>query len=218
MTEAGDSVTPEVHGTGDQSRTEPAAAALARADRDNYFMAIAMAVRNRANCKGNRVGAVIVKDNRIISTGYNGTPQNMTNCLDGGCLRCSNRDKQFKTGEAYDVCICVHAEQNAILAAARFGIAIADSTVYTTMRPCFGCAKEMLQVHVKRVVYLHEWIPVAEKDPLANEKKQREYEKLFLRFPDGMHKLEMSDPDVGWAVSGKAPAVMVSDEHGIQDQ
>ena len=91
-------------------------------------------------------------DNRIISTGYNGTPENMVNCLDGGCYRCANRDKSYKSGEAYDLCICVHAEQNAILAAARFGISTAGSTMYTTMRPCFGCAKEMLQAQVRECV------------------------------------------------------------------
>jgi Cytidine and deoxycytidylate deaminase zinc-binding region len=63
---------------------------------------------------------------------------------DGGCYRCANRDKSYKSGEAYDLCICVHTEQNAILAAARFGISTAGRTMYTTMRPCFGCAKEML--------------------------------------------------------------------------
>ncbi len=197
---------------------EPEAAITAREDRDKYFMLIAMAVRNRANCKGNRVGVVIVRNNRIISTGYNGTPENMMNCLDGGCLRCNNRDKQFKSGEAYDLCICVHAEQNAVLAAARFGIAIAGSTVYSTLRPCFGCAKEMLQAEVERVVYLHEWQPVPDNDQLANEKKQREYEKLFLRFPSGVERLLMNDPDEAWAVSKKSPAVTVVDEHGIQDQ
>ena len=103
-----------------------------------------MAVRERANCLGNRIGAVIVRDGRIISTGYNGTPEDAKNCLEGGCHRCSNRD-QYPSGTAYDLCICVHAEQNAILSAARFGIAIERSTLYTTMRPCFGCTKEMLQ-------------------------------------------------------------------------
>lgn len=207
---------PEVKRASD--RKEPSAAEMARADRHKYFMTIAMAVRNRANCKGNRVGVVIAKDNRIISTGYNGTPENMLNCLDGGCLRCLNRDKQFKSGEAYDLCICVHAEQNAILAAARFGIAVQDSILYTTLRPCFGCAKEMLQAQVHKVFYLHEWSPVASPDQLANEKQQREYEKLLLRFPGGVHKLQMEDPDETWAISKKAPVPMRADEHGTQDQ
>ena len=109
-------------------------------DTDTYYMGIAFAVREKANCTGNRVGAVIVRDNRVISTGYNGVPEGMTNCLDGGCLRCQNPNGRFPSGTGYDLCICVHAEQNAILSAARFGIAVANSTLYTTMQPCFGCA------------------------------------------------------------------------------
>src|SRR5919108_2045418 len=142
-----------VHDVTQADRPEPQSAVDARENRNKYFMNIALAVRLRANCKGNRVGAVIALNNRIISTGYNGTPENMLNCLDGGCYRCANRDKTYKSGEAYDLCICVHAEQNAVLAAARFGIAIAGSTVYTTLRPCFGCAKEMLQAQVRAVYY-----------------------------------------------------------------
>ena len=102
-----------------------------RVSPEDYFMGIAMAVRRRANCHGNRVGAIVVLDGRIISTGYNGTPANMPNCLDGGCHRCANRE-QYPSGTGYDLCICVHAEQNALLAAARFGIAVAGATMYTT--------------------------------------------------------------------------------------
>jgi tRNA(Arg) A34 adenosine deaminase TadA len=114
-----------------------------------YFMGIALAVRARANCRGSRVGAVIARDDRIVSTGYNGTPSGMTNCLEGGCLRCA-RPERYGPGEAYDLCICVHAEQNALLAAARFGIEVQGATLYTTMQPCFGCAKELLQARDRR--------------------------------------------------------------------
>src|ERR1700687_6007234 len=89
-------------------------------DRDRCYMNIAIAVRKKANCLGRRVGAIIVKENRIISTGYNGTPEDVKNCLEGGCVRCRNRET-FKPSVGYDVCICVHAEQNALIAAARFG-------------------------------------------------------------------------------------------------
>ncbi|MGO9084762.1 MAG: deoxycytidylate deaminase [Candidatus Sulfotelmatobacter sp.] len=198
-------------------RPEPVAAKNARANRNMYFMAIAMAVRLRANCKGNRVGAIIVQDHRIVSTGYNGTPANMINCLDDGCYRCSNRDKGYKSGEAYDLCICVHAEQNAILAAARFGIAVEGSTVYTTMRPCFGCAKEMLQANIRTIYYLHEWTPSPHEDPVKTEKQRAQYDKLMTRFPGGVHRLDMDDPDHEWAVSRKGPAVVSSDVHGTQD-
>jgi dCMP deaminase len=198
-------------------RDEPQAARDARENRHKYFMNIAMAVRLRANCKGNRVGAIIVLDNRIISTGYNGTPENMVNCLDGGCYRCANRDKTYKSGEAYDLCICVHAEQNAILAAARFGISTAGSTMYTTMRPCFGCAKEMLQAQIKSVYYLHEWNPSVKDDVLKTAAQTVEYEKLMIRFPGGVHQLDVPDPDVNWAVSKKSPATSSLDPHGTVD-
>ena len=199
------------------SRDEPQAARDARENRHKYFMNIALAVRLRANCKGNRVGAIVVLDNRIISTGYNGTPENMVNCLDGGCYRCANRDKAYKSGEAYDLCICVHAEQNAILAAARFGISTAGSTMYTTMRPCFGCAKEMLQAQVRTVYYLHEWNPSIKDDVLKTAAQTAEYEKLMIRFPGGVHRLDVPDPDVNWAVSRKTPASVSVDRHGTLD-
>ena len=199
------------------TRSEPQAARDARENRHKYFMNIALAVRLRANCKGNRVGAIIVLDNRIISTGYNGTPENMVNCLDGGCYRCANRDKAYKSGEAYDLCICVHAEQNAILAAARFGISTARSTMYTTMRPCFGCAKEMLQAQVRTVYYLHEWNPSIKDDVLKTAEQTAEYEKLMIRFAGGVHRLDVPDPDVNWAVSRKTPASVSVDRHGTLD-
>jgi len=198
-------------------RLEPAAAKSARQNRHTYFMAIAMAVRLRANCKGNRVGAILVQDHRIISAGYNGTPANMVNCLDDGCYRCANRDKAYQSGEAYDLCICVHAEQNAVLAAARFGIPTEGSTVYTTMRPCFGCAKELLQANVRTIYYLHEWTPSPHDDPVKAEKQRAQYDKLMTRFPGGVHRLEMPDPDYEWAVSRKGPSVVSSDRHGTQD-
>lgn len=135
---------------------------------DEYYMDIAMAVSRRANCKGSKVGAVIVRNNRIVSTGYNGVPDGVLNCLDGGCLRCANRDVTYTSGEAYDLCICVHAEQNALLSAARFGISVEDGTVYTTMQPCLGCLKELIQAHIKRVVYSNRWLR-AGIEPVASE-------------------------------------------------
>lgn len=173
---------------------------------DEYFMGIAMAVRRRANCKGNRVGAVIVLDRRIVSTGYNGTPAGMPNCLDGGCHRCSHRE-QYPSGAGYDLCICVHAEQNALLAAARFGIAVEGGTLYSTMRPCFGCTKEMLQAQIGRVVYLHDW-----KHPDAEQ--QAEYERLQSYFTGGIHRLDIPDPDEAWAVTTKRQPPRGSDETG----
>ncbi len=160
---------------------------------DEYFMNIALAVRQKANCLGKKVGTIIVKDRRIISTGYNGTPQGMKNCLDGGCKRCSERDK-FPRGKGMglEVCICVHAEQNALLAAARFGISVEGSVLYTTMQPCFNCTKEMLQAKIVEVVYLHPYAPIQE--------LQDEYEKLTNHFPKGFRKIELEDPLIDWAM------------------
>ena len=120
-------------------------------------MGIAIAARERANCRGMRVGAVLVMDGRVVSTGYNGTPMGMNNCDEGGCERCANRESRFPSGTGYDICICVHAEQNAILNAARFGIHVEGGVIYTTTRAVFGSTKELLQAKVKAVYYLHEW-------------------------------------------------------------
>lgn len=179
---------------------------VARPDMNEYFMGIAMAVRKRANCLGNRVGAVIVVGRRIVSTGYNGTPENMPNCMDGGCHRCANRDK-FPSGTGYDLCICVHAEQNAILSAARFGIAVEGSTVYSTMRPCFGCTKEMLQAKVHAVYYIHDWIH-------PDQDKRSEYERLQSCFSGGIRQLKISDPDQDWAISAKQATTLGREETG----
>lgn len=165
------------------------------------MMGIAIAVRSRANCTGNRVGAVIVKDGRIVSTGYNGTPYDMPNCDEGGCERCANKDR-YESGTAYDLCICVHAEQNALLAAARFGIACEGGIIYTTMRPCFGCAKELLQAKIQGVRYLHGW-----SHPDADI--QAQYDRIQARFLDGVKPVRMEDPEEIWAVTSlreRAPA------------
>jgi len=151
---------------------------------DDYFMGIALAVRRRADCRGSRVGAVIVVDRRIVSTGYNGTAEGMANCTAGGCDRCANRDK-YPKGTGYDLCICVHAEQNAVLAGARFGIPVAGGTVYTTMQPCFGCLKEMIQAKIRRVCYLDPWSH-------PDERFAAEYNKIAARLPDGLDPIDAS--------------------------
>ena len=166
-----------------------------RPDWPEYYMRIAMAVRARANCTGNRVGAILVRDRRIIATGYNGTPHRMPNCLDGGCNRCAARDR-YSSGKDYDLCICVHAEQNTLLQAARFGIEAEGAELYSTMRPCFGCTKELLQAGIHRVHYLHEW-------RYPDVTKQREYEHLQTFFPGGVVRIELDDPDADWALSSR---------------
>lgn len=159
--------------------------------RDEYYMTIAIAVRKKANCLGRKVGAILVKENRIIATGYNGTPEGMTNCLDGGCVRCRDRES-FKASVGYDVCICVHAEQNALITAARFGNAVQESIVYSTLRPCFDCTKEALQAKVRAIHYLHDW-----QHPIGELREQ--YALLQKALPDGVHQVIFKDPDADWA-------------------
>ncbi len=156
-----------------------------RPDIDEYMMAVAITARLRANCLGTRVGAVLAQGAHIVSTGYNGTPSGMTNCAEGGCYRCRNKE-HFSSGIGYDVCICVHAEQNALLAAAKFGIRVNDSTLYSTARPCFGCAKEALQAGVQRVFYLNDW-----RHP--NTSLRKDYISLSEHFPKGVKEITLSE-------------------------
>jgi dCMP deaminase len=155
-----------------------------RPEHHDYFMKIALAVSERAECLGRHVGAVLVKDGRIISTGYNGTPEHMPNCdeKEQGCHRCAHPD-DFGPGVGYDVCICVHAEQNALLSAARFGIGVEGAFLYTTMKPCFGCAKEALQAKIEAVYYLNDWTP--------REEVVHEYKRILGRFPKGVRQVEL---------------------------
>ena len=129
----------------------PAPARPRRPDKHTYFLILAIAARSRADCLGRRVGAVITREDRVLSTGYNGTPFGMPNCTEGGCRRCAQRDLDTSLrGGAYDVCICVHAEQNALLTAARFGQQTLGASITSTMQPCFGCLKELLQAGIER--------------------------------------------------------------------
>ena len=117
---------------------------------DEYFMRIAQVVALRSNCSRRQVAAVIVKDHRIISTGYNGTPRGIKNCNEGGCPRCSSH---APSGTALEECLCCHGEENAIVQAAYHGISVKDSTLYTTFSPCLLCAKMIINAGIKEVVY-----------------------------------------------------------------
>lgn len=124
-----------------------------RPDWDEYFMQIAQDTKTRSNCLTRQVGAIIVKDKRIIATGYNGTPMGIKNCFDGGCERCLKRKKgQIQSGEDEDKCICVHAEQNALLQSAYHGISTKDGILFTTASPCRNCAKMIINSGIKRII------------------------------------------------------------------
>ena len=123
---------------------------MQRPDWDNYFMEIAQVVARRGNCSRRQVAAVIVKDHRVISTGYNGTPRGITNCCDGGCPRC---DSDTPSGSNLSDCLCCHAEENAIVQAAYHGIAVKDAVLYTTFSPCLLCAKMIINSGINEVIY-----------------------------------------------------------------
>lgn len=127
---------------------------------DAYFMIQAILAKLRSNCLTRQIGAVIVKNNRQISTGYNGTPSGFLNCYEGGCKRCFERVKgSIKSGEGLERCICVHAEANAIMQCVMFGNAgsTKNATLYSTLSPCIECSKMAITVGIDRVVILSKY-------------------------------------------------------------
>ena len=121
-----------------------------RPDWDRYFMQIAKVVALRSNCMKRKVAALVVKDRRIISTGYNGTPRGVKNCNEGGCPRCYALGA---SGRDLEHCFCSHAEENAITQAAYHGIELKQATVYCTYSPCILCAKMIINAGVREVVF-----------------------------------------------------------------
>jgi len=116
---------------------------------DQYFVSIARLISGRSTCLRRHVGAVVVKDKRVLSTGYNGAPQGFVHCSEVGCIR---EQEQVPSGERHELCRGIHAEQNAIVQAAAFGVSIRDSTVYCTHFPCVLCTKLLINAGVKRLV------------------------------------------------------------------
>lgn len=121
---------------------------------DEYFMNIAQVVASRSNCVKRKVAAIIVKDRRIISTGYNGTPRGTTNCNEGGCPRCNNL---AASGTSLSECLCSHGEENAITQAAYHGTSVKGATLYSTFSPCLLCTKMIINSGINEVVYNHDY-------------------------------------------------------------
>lgn len=133
---------------------------MQRPDWDTYFMLQAEIAKLRSNCLTRHIGAVIVKENRQIATGYNGTPPGIKNCFEGGCPRCMARMKgEVKSGEGLDRCLCTHAEANAIMQCALFGNAgsTRGATLYSTFAPCIECSKMAITVGIKRIVVIADY-------------------------------------------------------------
>ena len=126
---------------------------------DEYFMKMAHLISERSTCLRRRVGAVIVDDKRVITTGYNGAPKGLEHCSVTGCIR---EKMKVPSGERHELCRGVHAEQNAINQAAVFGVSVKGSTMYITNNPCSVCSKMVLNAGIVEVVYQGEY-----KDELA---------------------------------------------------
>jgi len=117
---------------------------------DEYFMEMAQVVSKRGTCLRRKVGAILVKDKHILSTGYNGAPKGLKHCSEVGCLR---EQLNVPSGERHELCRGLHAEQNAIIQAAVFGTSIKDSVLYCTNTPCIVCVKMLINAGVNEIVY-----------------------------------------------------------------
>lgn len=137
----------------------------ARPSWDDYFMSILDTVKERSTCVRRKVGAIIVKDKRIIATGYNGAPSGLKHCYELGCMR---ERLNIPSGQNHELCRGIHAEQNAIIQAAMYGVSINEATIYVTCSPCVQCAKMIINSGIKRVVYCGEY-PDKLSEELLNE-------------------------------------------------
>jgi dCMP deaminase len=124
---------------------------MTRPSWDAYFLEIARLVAKRSTCLRRQVGAVIVKDKRILTTGYNGAPSGLKHCEDTGCLR---EKLKIPSGERHELCRALHAEMNAMLQAALYGISLKGSMMYCTNHPCIICAKMIINAGIKRIIIL----------------------------------------------------------------
>ena len=117
---------------------------------EEYFMQITQVVASRSTCLRRKVGAAIVKDNRILATGYNGAPAGLAHCMERGCLR---EKLGIPSGQRHELCRALHAEQNAIIQAAVHGTAIQGSMIYVTTQPCVMCSKMIVNAGIKKVIF-----------------------------------------------------------------
>lgn len=137
---------------------------------DEYFMSMAFLAATRSTCIRRKVGAVLVKNKHVLATGYNGPPKGMKHCQETGCLR---EEKLVPSGERHEICRGLHAEQNAIIQAAVFGISIDNSVIYITNTPCVVCAKMLINAGVKEIIYEGEY-----PDQLARQMIEESHIKL----------------------------------------
>ena len=140
-----------------------------------YFMSIAKLVATRSTCLRRAVGAVLVKDKRILATGYNGAPTGIRHCIETGCLR---ERLEVKPGEKHELCRGLHAEQNVIIQAAYYGIMTQGTILYSTHKPCIICSKMLINAGVKKIVFLDGYPDALADEMLAEANIELERLKL----------------------------------------
>ncbi len=133
----------------------------ARPSWDEYFLEIAFLVAKRSTCLRRKVGALVVKDRRILATGYNGTPSGIRHCAQTGCLR---EKMSVPSGQRHELCRGLHAEQNVLLQASLHGVSLKDSVLYVTNQPCLICTKMIINAGIREVVMAGHY-----PDPMALE-------------------------------------------------
>lgn len=126
---------------------------------DETFMDLCRTMARRTTCPRRAVGAVVVKENHVLTTGYNGAPKGFPHPIETGCIR---EELGIPSGQYSEVCPCLHAEQNAIVQAALFGASVRDGTLYCTTQPCMSCARMIVNAGIRRLVYEHAYA-----DPLS---------------------------------------------------
>lgn len=134
---------------GNESQIKPLKQDL-RPSWDEYFMSITRQVSERSTCLRRKVGALLVREKRILATGYNGAPSGIRHCYEVGCLR---EDRGIASGERHELCRGLHAEQNALIQAAVHGVAVKGASIYCTHQPCALCAKMLINAGIKEILY-----------------------------------------------------------------
>jgi dCMP deaminase len=134
---------------------------------EEYFMDITHLVAKRSTCLRRQVGAILVKDKMILTTGYNGAPSGLEHCLDIGCLRDT---LEIPSGERHELCRGLHAEQNAIIQAAYHGVEIRGTTLYCTNHPCIICSKMIINAGIERIIFEEGYADALAQDMLAESK------------------------------------------------
>lgn len=147
-----------------------------RIDWDRYFMKMAIDASLRSTCLRRQIGAVLVKDNCILSTGYNGSPRKTPHCTDKEF--CMRDDMEIKSGTMHEICSAVHGEQNAIALAAKNGVATKDSIMYCTTYPCIICAKLIINAGIQKVFYLNAYPDIMSEEMFENA--GIEVKKMFM--------------------------------------